>query len=150
MTSTAGAMAGVSSCGHIIQLLMTAKANKEEFRSLLVAVQGIYSFLHDLPEDGITPQGTAVLREWQDASVTQGWAVELAAVGVAAAGHSIPDLPAPTAPLSAEFLHPGSPFQYISCSSTCMKHTIFTGSDGATYCPHLTPDIRFVDMGFAA
>jgi hypothetical protein len=50
---------------------MTAKANKEEFRSLLVAVQGIYSFLKDLPEDGITSQGNTVLREWQEVSVTE-------------------------------------------------------------------------------
>ena len=75
MSQTAGIMAGVSSCvtlaGHIIQLLMTAKANKEEFRSLLVAVQGIYSFLKDLPEDGITSQGNTVLREWQEVSVTE-------------------------------------------------------------------------------
>jgi hypothetical protein len=63
----AGIVAGVSSCvtlaGHIMDLLMTAKGNKEEFRSLLVAVQSIYSFLKDLPEDGVTPQGTKVLRK---------------------------------------------------------------------------------------
>jgi hypothetical protein len=66
-SQTAGIMAGVSSCvslaGHIMDLLMTAKGNKEEFRSLLVAVQSIYAFLKDLPEDGVTPQGTTVLRK---------------------------------------------------------------------------------------
>jgi hypothetical protein len=68
MSQTMGTMAGVSSCvtlaGHIIDLLMTAKGNKEEFTSLLVAVQSICSFLKHLPEDGITPQGNTVLREW--------------------------------------------------------------------------------------
>lgn len=62
-----GTMAGVSSCvtlaGHIIDLLMTAKGNKEEFRSLLVAVQSICSFLQQLPENGISPEGASVLRE---------------------------------------------------------------------------------------
>jgi hypothetical protein len=55
-------MAGVCSCvnlaGHTLDLLVTAKGNKEEFRSLLVAVQSIYAFLKDLPEEGVTPQGT--------------------------------------------------------------------------------------------
>jgi hypothetical protein len=76
MSQTMGRMAGVSSCvtlaGHIMDLLMTAKGNKEEFRSLRVAVDSICSFLRNLPEDGITPQGSTVLRKWQKEAV---WAV---------------------------------------------------------------------------
>lgn len=63
----AGIFTGAASCvtlaAHIIDLLTTAKSNKDEFRSLLAAVQSICAFLEQLPSDGITSQGNSVLCE---------------------------------------------------------------------------------------
>jgi hypothetical protein len=60
-----GAASCVTLAAQIIDLLNTAKANKAEFNSLLAAVQGIHSFLLELPTDGITSQGNRVLGESQ-------------------------------------------------------------------------------------
>lgn len=55
----------LSLCETIIEHLCTADANEQEFKSLLVAVQGIKGFLSGLPTDGITVQGYTVLgRSW--------------------------------------------------------------------------------------
>jgi hypothetical protein len=70
----ASIFSGASSCvtlsAQIIHLLITAKDNKAEWKSLLAAVEGIHAFLRDLPTDGITTQGTRVLGELGRQSAT--------------------------------------------------------------------------------
>ena len=60
-------LTGVASCvtlsGQIVQLLLTAKGNKHEYRSLFAAVRSIQRFLQALPADGVTPEGQEVLGE---------------------------------------------------------------------------------------
>jgi len=71
MTPPAGIFTGAASCvtlaAHIIDLLTTAKSNKDEFKSLLAALQSICAFLEQLPRDGITSQGNSVLCECRTA-----------------------------------------------------------------------------------
>lgn len=59
--STSIASGCLTLCGTIAQLLVAAKHNKEECRSLEGAVASIGSFLKALPEDGVTPAGNKVL-----------------------------------------------------------------------------------------
>jgi hypothetical protein len=60
---------GVASCVslsvRIIDLLLTSKHNKQEFRSLKSAVQNIKVFLTALPQEGISEQGNEVLSEYK-------------------------------------------------------------------------------------
>jgi hypothetical protein len=59
---------GLASCislsVRIVDLLLTSKHNKHEFRSLKSAVQNIRVFLTALPQEGITQQSNEVLSEY--------------------------------------------------------------------------------------
>jgi hypothetical protein len=65
---TMSVLSGVSSCislsVRIVDLLLTSKDNKHEFRSLKSAVDNIRVFLTALPQEGITQQGSEVLSEF--------------------------------------------------------------------------------------
>lgn len=63
MSFVAGLGSCVSLSVRIVDLLLTSKSNKHEYRSLLSAVDNIKVFLTALPQEGITQQGDTVLRE---------------------------------------------------------------------------------------
>jgi hypothetical protein len=65
-------LCGLASCINlsvrILDLLLTSKHNKHEFRSLKAAVDNIRVFLTALPQEGITQQGNEVLSEYNSSS----------------------------------------------------------------------------------
>jgi hypothetical protein len=54
----------VSLSWQILQLLLTAKGNKHEHKSLQSAVTNIHRFLRVVPSEGVSDEGNEVLSKW--------------------------------------------------------------------------------------